>query len=429
MTMRAPLIVSTKLLRRLVRMAGGHGSALPGLIVEHLDKRFLAHTLSGLPHGVAIITGTNGKTTTTHMLVQLLRRNGLKVLTNASGSNLTRGLISTVIEHSTYSGKLPYDIAVFELDEAFAPVFTRQVSPRILLALNVMRDQLDRYGEIDTTATLIAKAARQAGTIIINGNDTLLAEKTKEHSSRLTFGLTPSLRGEVSSEANLYAKKTEISTPEAYSAEIVDFKTTDSVSKFVAVCRGKKITATIPLLGVHNTLNAIAAILTTKFILPDKDTQAIADGLKDFKAAFGRGETVKIGERELTVALIKNPSGFTQNVRTFVTKNIDAVCIVINDEYADGRDVSWLWDSQIDQLKKFAGIIFVGGKRRYDMALRLKYEGIAYKVVNEEQAGKMMQHVLGSESWSQHLLVIPTYTAMLSIRKWLGAQQGVKHIW
>lgn len=430
MVRRHIIIPSAKLLRHSLRIAGGHGSALPGRIIEKIDPRFLKHMLAPLPKGVVIVTGTNGKTTTTHMLVHLLRAQGLKVLTNPSGSNLTRGLISTIVEQSTATGKLPYDIAVFELDEAYAPLLATAVPPKIVLALNVMRDQLDRYGELDTTATLIAKAAAKAEMVIVNGNDALLLNKTKDHPQRYTFGLADGLLSQLSSEANLYGKQNSTNTPKIeLNAKITSVSSSEEDMNYTVEVNDKVVKNTVPLLGIHNVMNGVAAVFTTSIITSNNDIATTSAGLKSFHPAFGRGETLRLDNKELTVALVKNPSGFTQNLATFVTPNIDAILVVINDEYADGRDVSWLWDVQIERLRKFKGTIFVGGKRRFDMALRLKYEDIAFKVIDTDNIEGLMKQVMQSKEWDGRLLIIPTYTAMLAIRKWLGAKLGGRHIW
>lgn len=422
---RSGLIILSKALRRVLRVAGGHGSALPGRIIERLDPKFLEHTLARLPQGVVVVTGTNGKTTTTHMLVRLLRAQGLKVLTNPSGSNLTRGIISTIVEHSTKTGVLPYDIAVLELDEAYAPLIAKQVPPKVLVALNVMRDQLDRYGELDTTAKLISSAAQYAECLVVNANDTLLMQKTANHAKRYTFGLSSHLVSSLSSEATLFAKG-KPAEEQKMNAKIVDFKSTESTSLFQINLGDEQVKATLSLLGIHNAMNASAAMLTTKILQPAVAMKALAVELAHFSPAFGRGETVVLNSRDITVALVKNPSGFTQNLATFVKPQITTMLILINDDYADGRDVSWLWDVRIANLKDFKGKIYIGGYRRYDMALRLKYEGITYEVIDGEIPTVMQRVLDGSKG---HLLLIPTYTAMLAARKWLSARLGGKHIW
>jgi len=150
---------------------------------------------------------------------------------------------------------------------------------------------------------------------------------------------------------------------------------------------------------------------------------------KEASPAFGRGETLQVGGHEVTVALVKNPAGFTQNITTFVNPTLGAICIIINDNYADGRDVSWLWDAQVTKLKTFEGPIFIAGSRRYDMALRLKYEGIKFEVLSGADVTTALKSLFARVDWSGHLLIVPTYTAMLTVRKWLGKKLGVRRIW
>nr|HMU12343.1 Mur ligase family protein [Candidatus Nanoperiomorbaceae bacterium] len=167
-----------KIVSKASRLRGGHGSALPGLVVEKVSPHFLRDALTNLPYGVVVISGTNGKTTTTKIVVELLRAAGLKVFTNPSGSNFTRG-IASVAALEMRRGRLDADIAVVELDEAHAVHFVRQVPPKYSLILNVLRDQLDRFGEIDTTAKLLAKVADQTtGTVVLNREDPLVAAIT-----------------------------------------------------------------------------------------------------------------------------------------------------------------------------------------------------------------------------------------------------------
>ena len=186
-----------KSVRAVAKLKGG-GSALPGLVVERLDPNFLKTSLTQLSHGVVLVSGTNGKTTTTKMVVELLEGQGLKVFTNRTGSNFTRGIIAAVIESTNRSGKLPYDIAVLELDEAYAVKFSSQIQPRYSLFLNVFRDQLDRFGEIDATARMLKHvASKTTGTVIINRDDPRLISSdfiSKLSASIKTYGLSSKLR-------------------------------------------------------------------------------------------------------------------------------------------------------------------------------------------------------------------------------------------
>ena len=164
-----------KLVRRVSRLRGG-GSALPGLVVEKIDPGFMQRTLATLPHGVAVVSGTNGKTTTTKMVVELLESQGLKVFTNRTGSNFTRGVAAALLGEVDWRGRLKADVAVLELDEAHAVHFVNRVPPRYSLLLNVLRDQLDRFGEIDKTAQLLQHiAAKTTGTVVLNREDPRVA--------------------------------------------------------------------------------------------------------------------------------------------------------------------------------------------------------------------------------------------------------------
>lgn len=206
MRLRPPRPVSVavgKAARTLTRLRGGSGSAFPGLVVEKIDPSFLARTLAQLPLGVVVVSGTNGKTTTTKMVVELLRGQGLKVFTNRSGSNFTRGVVASLLGETGLSGRLDADIAVLELDEAHAVHFVRAVKPQYALLLNVMRDQLDRFGEIDTTAALlrtVAQATTEA--VVLNREDARVAGIADSLAAQDVryFGLAPKLRSHFPSD-------------------------------------------------------------------------------------------------------------------------------------------------------------------------------------------------------------------------------------
>lgn len=430
MLTRIPIILIAKTARLIVRIKGGHGSALPGYLVEKIDPKFLKKSLATLNRGVVLVTGTNGKTTTSRMLVNLLQDQGLKVLTNPSGSNLTRGLISTVVENIKISGKLPYDIAVFEIDEAYSPKFANQVSPSMLVALNVMRDQLDRYGELETTATYIQKAANKSEQTLINAHDRILVDKMGDQSRVSFFGADDKIASQISSEASISKNLSEEGHTGDFIAKITSVNESDSHQDFEIRLSKDTINARLPLLGLHNILNVSAAIGAAKLILGNAlDLSKIKESLMRLSPAFGRGETLEINKKEFTIALVKNPSGFTQNLRTYSKlSSIKNILIVINDNYADGRDVSWLWDVDISYLKSFSGKVFVGGSRRFDMALCLKYQNLECKVIDTDDLGKMMDDMV-NRATIEHTLIVPTYTAMLEIRKYFGKQLGVKKIW
>lgn len=413
------------------RLLGKNGSALPGYVIEKMCPNFLQRSLRGkLPLGVIVVVGTNGKTTTTRMIVQLLASQGYAVMTNASGSNLTRGIISTVVEKSTILGSLTYDVAVLEVDEAYAPHICEEIRPDMLVALNVLRDQLDRYGEIDVTARYIAAAAAFTKKIVSNGNDMLLRQKLSQNKLQVVnVGFSAKLQHALNSEATLYQsvdKKTS-----KLDAVVEKIETTEEAQLFTLGYAKKTHTIRLPLLGTHNVFNAsMAFVAVSEFLEVDAaESEAILAELSRVSPAFGRGETLAVDSKEVTIALVKNPAGFAQNMVTFVRPEVTAILIIINDKYADGRDVSWLWDAQIGPLEAFTGRIYIAGIRRYDMALRLKYQSIDYTVVDTDSAREACEEVFAALADGSHLLVVPTYTAMLQARGWLARKTGTKRIW
>ena len=204
-TILTPLI--GKAVRALARLRGG-GTAFPGRVIESIDRDFLRRTLGQLPFGVVLVSGTNGKTTTTRIISSMLKDLGLKVFTNPTGSNFTRGVASALIDRVDLRGKVNADIAVLELDEAYAVHFVEQVKPQYTLLLNVMRDQLDRFGEIDATARLLAHAAGATGRVLVlNREDSrisALAEKAPFGTRISYFGLSDTLTGFFPSDDDMH---------------------------------------------------------------------------------------------------------------------------------------------------------------------------------------------------------------------------------
>lgn len=409
-----------KTVRGLTRLKGSGGHALPGLVVERLLPGYLANMLGQLPDGVVIITGTNGKTTTTKMVVELLRFNGKKVLTNPTGSNFTRGIISSLAHQARITGRLRFDIGVFELDEAYARHFVAQVKPRWVLALNVMRDQLDRFGELDTAAKLIADTMREATEgLIINDDDARLVEHAKTSGKHVMyFGVAPALRKFFPVDDELVAvervglKK----QPRHHRAvELTDFKD----QKITFAMGNKKHNVELKVTGQHNFQNATAALALAYALLPMAQADRLVTQLGSVRPAFGRGQvfTLKDGST-LELILVKNPAGFRQALASYpVTKKL--VMFAVNDNYADGRDVSWLWDVDFSGMKGKT-IPLTSGARAADMALRLSYDGVKVRLVepNIEVALNGFCNLRGDK------LLITTYTAMLKFYKILKKQAG-----
>lgn len=400
-----------KTVRHISRLRGG-GSALPGLVIEKIDKNFLADTLSQLPLGVVVISGTNGKTTTTKMVTELLKSQGLKVFTNPSGSNFKRGVISGLLEAVDLRGNLDADIAVLELDEAHAVHFVREVKPTYSLLLNVMRDQLDRFGEIDKTTQMlqtIASATRKA--VVLNREDpqTLSIGSNLSEVDVSYFGLDPELRHHFPSDEELRGdvKKHTISV----GADVIVKDFSSGEATFLL---GKKpVSTTLNITGIYNVLNAAAALSLVRQIVGNKvDETKLINTLSGIKPAFGRGEKMIVHGQELELVLVKNPSGFRLGLKSFSPDNI-ATMIAINDNYADGRDMSWLWDVDFGSLSD-TGVRMVSGVRAYDMALRLQYDEVKFDYVDTDLKKALDTFV---NETGRPKRIFCSYTAMLTLRK------------
>ena len=379
---------------------------MPGLVVEKVSPHFLRDALTNLPYGVVVISGTNGKTTTTKIVVELLRAAGLKVFTNPSGSNFTRG-IASVAALEMRRGRLDADIAVVELDEAHAVHFVRQVPPKYSLILNVLRDQLDRFGEIDTTAKLLAKVADQTtGTVVLNREDPLVAAITANR--KVYFGYSGSVATLFPNDDELYStkKRSSASQPDA----TVTLDELDGSTATFNIGSSELL-----LRGAHNALNAAAALALVREILGDTfEADESLAALSQVQPAFGRGESFTINGQPLELILVKNPSGFRISLASQNDPNA-ATMIAINDQYADGRDMSWLWDVDFSKLSSVA---MISGVRAYDMALRLETSGINVGAVETDLTVAVDQFLT-----DRPMQIYATYTAMLKIRKALKARR------
>lgn len=427
---RRLLIFSAKILIRVLRLTGTSGSALPGRIIERLYPNFLARVLKPVEKKIILITGTNGKTTTTKMLVEVLRGTGNRVVTNGTGSNMTRGLISALVEDMTYFGSLKTtDWFIFEMDEAYVPIFTENLSPHITLGLNVLRDQLDRYGEIDTTAKYIASAAKKSDIFVFNQIDPLLYQVAKRLPSSVdtvSFGVAEKLFDRVTNEQTVHG--TDVVAP-SLAPDILLRDSSDVGSRLWVTIESKSLgerwQMDLPLQGFHNAINVTAVVASLQALGKDK-IGTIAKHLKSMQTPFGRGERLRIKNSFFTVALIKNPSGFTSNLRTFIhDSKPDTVLFVINDNLADGRDVSWLWDVTFKGMIPEGTILLTSGIRGADMALRLKQDGFtADYIPNVHSAVARL-----TKAKADNVTIIPTYTALFEVRSELSKYTKVPNIW
>lgn len=403
----------------ILRLLHRRGATLPGLLAEKLYPQFLAAMLCQLPEGVVVVSGTNGKTTSTKMLSAIVGATGKRVLTNPTGSNFTRGIAAAIVAKAQWDGTLPYDIAIIELDEAYAAKFVEQVAPRACLILNIMRDQMDRFGEIDYTANLLSKVvAATKEVVVLNKDDPrVYALRSASQAEVVLFGVNERLRDIFRSDDELHGDIAH--NPEPALAELQSMQD-DTVKLRID---GSMYTFPLSLYGVYNAQNATAvtALLYTLGLHPEDIKTYIAT----VKPAFGRGERILVGTKRIILQLVKNPGGFRHALLGGGLVKAEYTLIAINDDYADGRDVSWLWDVDFSSLRH--GVVATTGIRAADMALRLQYEDI--KAVDCETNLKVaLQAALLQTPENGTLLVYTTYTAMLKLRTLLGAITKVERV-
>lgn len=401
------------------------GHSLPGMIVEKMDAGFLSSALSQLPLGTMIVCGTNGKTTTARLIAQALTSLGLKTVTNDSGANFTRGIISSLLPLMTASGKLPCDIGVFELDEAWAPIFCRQFPPTYALILNCCRDQLDRYGERDAVESMLSEVASFAKRgLILNGAD----RRVRAFSSRFQeaktsfYGFDPSLSPLFPSDEDLICMRHGCIPPlQSDLASVVLKAIVGNLATFEI--EGQTFSLEMGVEGSFNFLNAAAAICgilniaqtcpalkdSPRFKNLDLSPKAVGQAVSKVRPAFGRGEGFKIGQSHVEMVLVKNPVGFSSALRSIPLEGKE-VMVALNDQSADGRDVSWIYDVDYSNLSTVKAVT---GQRAFDMALCLEYNGKKVLRADLDIEKSLMRFLEGGGD----KIIFSSYTSMLSIRK------------
>ncbi|MEO6413705.1 MAG: MurT ligase domain-containing protein [Pedococcus sp.] len=435
-------VVAGKAARAASRLRGG-GSALPGLVAERIDPGFLAHALADVPGGIVVVTGTNGKTTTTKMLVAVLRAHGRSVLTNPTGSNFTRGVISSMLGELPVRGRLRADMAVLELDEAHALKFAAAVKPTHALLLNVARDQLDRFAEIDHTAKLLASLAEQTTVgVVLNLDDSFVSrirDRVADGVAVHYFGVDASIADRLPELQEQDVRFDDdfvapVAGPDDGLLRPVDDRSFEVVFGLGAVDGGDSESAPerpnvgpleLQQRGLAAMINATAATSTARMLLGDAfDPAAAAEALRAVTPPFGRGEVVMVDGQPLELVLVKNPAGFTVALGTYGSTPV-ATMIAINDNYADGRDVSWLYDVSFESLRT-RGVTVTSGVRGYDMALRLQYDDVPVAGVQTELDPALDAFLAKHPDEPKRIFC--TYTAMMALRRTLAARYDLPDI-
>lgn len=419
--------VAGKAARRAARLRGGGsgGSALPGLVAERIDPGFLAHALADVRGGIVVVSGTNGKTTTTKMLVAVLRAHGLTVFTNPTGSNFTRGVISSLLGERLQRGRLRADVAVLELDEAHALHFARAVAPTHALLLNVARDQLDRFAEIDHTAGLLTQLAGMTTQgVVLNRDDPFvnrIATTLAPGVDVSWFGLDASVTDRLGELAEHDARQQDDFAPPAPGERDGLLTPLDEQQlriDFGDAGEGGRVgPVQLRQRGLAAMINATAAASMARHLLgPDFRHEHTEQALRTVAPPFGRGEVVDADGTPLELVLVKNPAGFTVALGTYGSTPT-ATMIAINDDYADGRDVSWLYDVSFESLRE-RGVALTSGVRGWDMALRLQYDDVPVAATETDLARALDTFLADHREEPKRIFC--TYTAMLALRRMLG---------
>lgn len=402
-------------------MGLGSGSAIAGLYALKVMPDLIAELSKQIPQQI-VITGTNGKSTTTRLVVGFAKQAGIKVITNPSGSNLERGIASSLVRQVNMFGRIKeVDLAIWELDEAAFRRIAGLINPEGVVILNVFRDQLDRYGEVDSIVKGWKEVLEKLPVkpwLVLNGDDTNVAELGSLNPKEVDyFGVN---ENPITGERKLL-KKVKYTA----NAENIDLNGLDG-SVFEVVSEESRKVINLPVGGAYQIYNFLAAYLTALRL--GVDDKAISKALVEFKPIFGRVERLRARNgKELVVALIKNPVGATEVLGLIaeVIHKGDKLLIVLNDNFADGRDVSWIWDIDIEKwVSKLQGVqIVVSGTRAEEMMLRLKYANL--DMTNISRENDLADALAICEIGSGRAFILPTYTALLTMER-IFAKQGLR---
>jgi UDP-N-acetylmuramyl tripeptide synthase len=436
---------------RLSRLAGtGGGTTVPGKVLSRLDPDALDRLAERLPLGTALVSATNGKTTTAAMVAEILSPR-IRLAHNASGANLVSGVASTLLSAKDA------ELGLFEVDEAALPEVASRVRPRAVCLGNLFRDQLDRYGELEHVAERWRVAVRdlpEEAVLAANGDDPQVGDLARQRPGSLVFGLDdprharPELQHAADSKWCLSCGRPyEYAAayvghlgdyhcpacghgrpPLDVAARKVELRGLEGADFTLAAPAGeRRVRLAVP--GLYNVYNALAAASLALALGAELDD--VQAGLERFGAAFGRFERIAVGERGLLVLLVKNPAGANEALHTLVIGGAPKLAVLaLNDGIADGRDVSWIWDVDWEPLLAGLDRVVVTGERAAEMALRCKYGGFSPEAIEVvDELGRALDRGLELTPEGGELVVLPTYTAMLALRKIVTERGFARPYW
>lgn len=441
-------ILSAKFTLFLTKTILKGGTTFPGRVALKIDKNILSKISKG--YKVILVTGTNGKTTTTSMIYNIIKESGHPVITNNTGANLFPGIVTTFVDSFKFGSKVKDNYAVIEVDEANLKYITEYITPEVITVTNLFRDQLDRYGEVYTTLNKILEGIYNVPetTLVLNGDESLLGKLDLKNPVHF-YGFDKSVNDNKTIEINADAKFCKFcKTPYEYNfvtynhlgdfycpncgykrsdlmyavTDIIDINADKSTVKF------NDLEVSINQSGTYNIYNGLCAYSIAKELgIADS---AIKKSLENQSSSFGRQETINIEGKDVKIFLVKNPAGYNQSLDTIcLNKEKFAAAFLLNDNYADGQDVSWIWDVDFEKLTETnIDEVYISGLRAYDMAVRLKTAGLnPNKFVIEEQYEALTEAIKNGNC--DKLYILATYTAMINYRKYLHSKGYIKNLW
>ena len=464
----APKLALARAVGAVSRLRGGGASSAPGKVLMRLDPNAIGELGARLSRGSVLVSATNGKTTTSAILVAILERAGVSLVNNQSGANMAGGIASTLLAAARQKGDIAGELGLFEVDELWLDSLAAQLHPRAILLGNLFRDQLDRYGELETIADRWAAAVHtgpaRESVLVLNADDPAIADLGRERDAPvLYFGVEDdslALGGMAHAADAKHCRNCgapyvfdavylghlgHYHCPSCGQARPAPTVTATHVTlegvhaaRFTLQTPAGEAEVALSLPGLYNVYNALAAAALATALevgLPE-----VVAGLQGTKAAFGRAETVLLEldggrQRELQILLVKNPAGANEVLRTLALEPGEHDLLgILNDKIADGRDVSWIWDADFELLAGRVRRVTCSGTRASELALRLKYAGIDPSRIRVQADLPSALREAAVDGWvgsdsTAPLYALPTYTAMLALRELLVARGEARSAW
>jgi len=457
MTLLEVKILAARAVGDLARRAGrGGGTSLPGKLLIRLAPHAIGELAGRLRGGSVVISATNGKTTTAAMTASVLEHAQIRLVHNRAGANMAGGVASTLLAASRRGGVIDGELGLFEVDEFWLDRIGAELDPRAILLGNLFRDQLDRYGELETIAdrwaAMVATLNGEAQ-LALNADDPLIADLGRERAGVTYFGIEdpamamPEMQHASDSkhcrrcgaayayEAIYLGHLGRYSCPScgqrrprpSVAAEQIELHGTRSASFLLRAPSGS-VPVSLPLPGLYNVYNALGAAALCLALGISLD--AVAAGLERVSAAFGRSERIQIGAVELSILLVKNPAGANEILRTLALEGAELdVLAILNDRTADGRDVSWIWDADFELLATHLRHVTCAGTRAAELALRLKYAGVDPDRLHVVPSLPTALDQALAATVDGQCYALPTYTALLELRDELARRGHVAQFW